>query len=64
VLINLARRGKVASLPAPQPNPYGSSSKPADPGPALLARPGAIVGLLIPVGLLVIIFVAALASNS
>jgi len=63
ILINLFRRGKVASLPAPQPNPNGRSQRPADPGPPLLARPGAIVGLLIPVALLVI-FIAAVASSS
>ena len=48
VLMNLARRGKVAKLPAPQPNPYGPSRPPMDPGAPLLQRPMAIVGLGIP----------------
>ena len=39
LIINLVRRGKVANLPAPQPNPYGPSRRPMDPGRPVLARP-------------------------
>ncbi|MBW8485898.1 hypothetical protein [Actinomadura parmotrematis] len=56
VLINLFRRGKVAHL-AP---PAGGGRQPMDPGPRLLARPTAVIGLFIPVVLfLVIILLAA-----
>jgi hypothetical protein len=63
VLINLVKRDKVASLPAPQPSPTGGSRPPMDPGPPLLARPMAIIGLAIPLVLIVLIFVLALTSN-
>jgi hypothetical protein len=49
VLVNLARRGRVASLPAPHPNPYAPSQPPMDPGRRLLERPLTWVGLAIPV---------------
>lgn len=47
VLINLARRGRVAGLAAPGPHPYGPSRRPMDPGARLLQRPTAIIGLVI-----------------
>jgi hypothetical protein len=48
VLVNLSRHGTVAALPAPQPNPYGPSRHPMDPGPRLLERPMTWIGLCIP----------------
>jgi hypothetical protein len=57
VLMNIARRGKVAHLPAPQPNPYGPSRPPMDPGPRLLERPMTIVGLGIPFALIILLVV-------
>jgi hypothetical protein len=62
VLINLVRRGRVANLGAPQPNPYGPSRPPMDPGPRLLQRPMTIIGLAVPFALVVLI--ALLASQS
>jgi hypothetical protein len=62
ILINLVRRGRIARLPAPQPNPYGPSRPPMDPGPRLLRRPMTIVGLGIPVGLIALI-VAVIVSG-
>ncbi|GIE92320.1 hypothetical protein [Actinoplanes regularis] len=60
VIMNLFRRGSVANLPAPQPNPYGPSRPPMDPGPRLLERPLTWVGLLIPFALIsLIIFMAS-----
>ncbi|MFI7599933.1 hypothetical protein [Actinoplanes sp. NPDC049681] len=61
VLLNLVRRGKVAGLSAPQPNPFGPSRPPMDPGPRLLQRPMTIIGLAIPLALIVLI--AFLASQ-
>ncbi|MFI1991705.1 hypothetical protein [Actinoplanes sp. NPDC020271] len=59
VLMNLIRRGKVADLAPPQPNPYGTSHPPADPGPRLLERPLTWAGLVIPFALVaLIIFIA------
>jgi len=55
VLINAARRGRVASLPAPQPPPYGPHGRPRDPGPPLFARPIALIGLAIPVLVLMLL---------
>jgi hypothetical protein len=55
VLMNLVRRGKVASLPAPQPNPYGPSRPPMEPGPRLLQRPMTIIGLGIPFALIILL---------
>jgi hypothetical protein len=55
VLMNIARRGKVASLPAPQPNPYGPSRAPMEPGPRLLQRPMTIIGLGIPFALIILL---------
>jgi hypothetical protein len=54
VLLNLVRRGKVAGLSAPQPNPFGPSRPPMDAGPRLLQRPMTIVGLAIPLALIVL----------
>lgn len=62
ILINIGRRGKVASLPAPQPNPWGPSRPPMDPGPHLLARPMTIIGLGIPF-VLIIGLIALIALN-
>ncbi|MFI7221382.1 hypothetical protein [Micromonospora maritima] len=62
VLINLVRRGKVVRLPAPQPNPYAPSRPPMDPGPRLLQRPMAWIGLLIPIALIALI--ALIASSN
>jgi len=49
VLVNLVRRAKVASLPAPHANPYAPSQPPMDAGPRLLQRPMTWAGLAIPV---------------
>lgn len=62
VLLNLFRRSSVAGLPAPQPSPYGQSRQPMDPGPALLARPSAIIGLAIPI-LLPLLLIALLVAS-
>ena len=59
VLINLVRRNKVAKLAPPQPNPYGPSRPPMDPGPRLLQRPMTWIGLLIPFAVVALIIVAA-----
>ena len=59
VLINLVLRGKVASLAAPQPNPFGPSRPPMAPGPRLLQRPMALIGLAIQVLLVLLIVVLA-----
>jgi hypothetical protein len=63
VLVNLIKRGKVARLPAPQPNPFGPSRPPMNPGPRLLARPMTWLGLCIPIVVLGI-FIAAIANSS
>jgi hypothetical protein len=64
VLINLIRRSKVANLPQPAPPPHGAAyRRPLDPGPSLLARPMAVIGLAIPfVLLMLLVFVIALQS--
>ena len=54
VLMNIARRGKVANLPAPQPNPYAPSRAPMEPGPRLLQRPMTLIGLSIPFALIIL----------
>ena len=59
VLINLFKRGKVANLAPPQPNPYGPSRAPMDSGPRLLQRPMAILGLLIPIALVLMVITLA-----
>ncbi len=66
VLINLVRRGKVADLEAPRPpmdgRPY---RRPLDPGPALFARPTAIIGAALPlVGVLLIVLLIAIGASS
>lgn len=63
VLMNVVRRDKVASLAPPQAPPFGGSQQPMDPGPPLLARPMAIIGLLIPVALVVILVALVAVSN-
>jgi len=62
ILVNLVRRSKVAKLAPPQPNPYGPSRAPMDPGKPLLARPMAWAGLAIPFVILIIL-IAAASSN-
>ncbi|WP_203829288.1 hypothetical protein [Actinoplanes palleronii] len=57
--MNLFRRGKVANLPAPQPNPYAPSRPPMDPGPGLMERPLTWLGLLIPIAVIGLIVFAA-----
>jgi hypothetical protein len=63
VLMNIVRRGKVARLAAPQPNPYGPSRPPMDAGPRLLQRPITWLGLAIPFILLALI-IFAIANDS
>jgi hypothetical protein len=55
VLINVVRRGKVAALPAPHPNPYAPSRPPMDAGPRLFERPMTWFGLAIPVALFILL---------
>jgi hypothetical protein len=62
VLINFVLRAGVAKLPEPQPFPYGPSGIPLDPGRPLLARPGAIFGSVILLGVLVA-FIAAIVRS-
>jgi len=64
VLINLFKRGKVAKLPAPQPNPFGPSRQPMNPGPRLLARPMTWLGLCIPIVVLGLFILAIANSDS
>jgi hypothetical protein len=54
VVLNLVRRGRVAALPAPHPNPYAPSRPPTDAGPRLLERPMTWAGLSIPIAALVL----------
>jgi hypothetical protein len=63
VLINLVRRGKVAKLAPPQPNPFGPSRPPMNPGRRLLARPMTWIGLAIPLAVLALL-ITAIASGS
>jgi hypothetical protein len=64
VLINAARRGKVANLAQPRPPADGRPyRRPLDPSPALFARPSAVIGVLIP-GLVVLAIVAIVAIGS
>ncbi|WP_067508498.1 hypothetical protein [Actinoplanes sp. TFC3] len=63
VLINLFRRGKVAHLAPPQPNPYGPSRPPMDPGARLLMRPMTIIGLAVPFALVILLIVAISQSS-
>ena len=67
VLINAVRRGKVASLPAPRPPQDGRPyRRPLDPGPALFARPSALIGALLPgiVLLLIVVLIVVAAASS
>jgi hypothetical protein len=59
VLINVARHGKVANLPAPQPPPSGDHRHPMDPGPPLMSRPSALIGLMVPFLLVILLIVLA-----
>lgn len=64
VLINLARRGKVANLAPPMPPPDGSEhGTPADPGPPLMTRPIAIIGAGVPLFLLFLLVLVAVAGG-
>jgi hypothetical protein len=63
VLINVARRGKVANLQPPRPPAHGPSGRPMDPGAPLLTRPAALIGLSIPLFLLVL-FVGLIAYQA
>jgi hypothetical protein len=58
VLINLVRRGRVAALPAPHPNPYAPSRPPMDAGPRLLERGMTWAGLCIPIALFGLLILA------
>jgi hypothetical protein len=62
ILINLIRRNKVASLPAPQAVAGAPSRTPMDPGAPLLARPSALIGLLVPFALFVL-FIVIISSS-
>jgi hypothetical protein len=62
VLINLVRRDRVANLAPPQASPTGGSRQPMDPGPPLLTRPMAIIGLSIPVVLFLLIVAVAVSG--
>jgi hypothetical protein len=64
VVINLFRRNKVAKLAPPQPNPFGPSRQPMDPGQRLLARPMTWIGLAIPFVLLTLLILAIANSGS
>jgi hypothetical protein len=66
ILINLVRRGKVASLPAPQRQMgvRASLQAPMDPGPPLMARPMTWLGLIIPIGLLILFVAVLVVANS
>jgi hypothetical protein len=63
VLMNIARRGKVARLAPPQPNPFGPSRAPMNPGPRLLARPMTWIGLAIPFLLVALIVAIAVSGD-
>jgi hypothetical protein len=56
---NLGNRGKVAGLAAPQPNPYGPSRPPVDPGTPLRRRPSTWLGLGLPFLLVLLVIVNA-----
>jgi hypothetical protein len=64
VVINLFRRNKVAGLAPPQPNPFGPSRQPMDPGQRLLARPMTWIGLAIPFVVLALVILAIANSGS
>jgi len=55
VLLNAVRRGRVANLPPPRPPARGPYRLPSDPGPPLLARPTALIGLAIPLAALILL---------
>jgi len=61
LLINLVLRNRVTALAPPQPNPWGTSRHPLNPGRPLLARPGALVGLIPTVAFVILVFSIALA---
>jgi hypothetical protein len=61
LLINLALRNRVTALPPPQPNPWGTSRHPLNPGRPLMLRPGALVGLIPMGGFVILVFAVALA---
>jgi hypothetical protein len=65
VLINVSRRGKVAQLAPPRPNPAGQApgAAPMNPGKPLLARPVALIGLALPVVAVLALLIAVVASS-
>ena len=63
LLMNVAARGKIANLPAPQPRMDGRGQAPLDPGPPVFQRPGAYVYPAL-FGLLVIAVVVSNLSAS
>ncbi len=65
VLLNVIRRRKVASLAQPRPpldgRPY---RQPVDPGPALFARPTAVIGALLALaGVVAVVVLVAVSST-
>ena len=58
VVINLFRRNRVAGLAPPQPNPFGPSRQPMNPGQRLLARPMTWLGLCVPLVVFGLILIA------
>jgi hypothetical protein len=63
LLMNIAARGKVANLPAPQRRPDGRGQAPLDPGSPVFQRPGAYVYPAL-FGLLVIAIIVSNLSAS
>ena len=63
LLMNIAARGKVVNLPAPQPRMDGRGQAPLDPGPPVFERPGAYVFPAL-VGLLMIAVIVSSLSAS
>jgi hypothetical protein len=59
LLLNIAARGKVAGLPAPQRYMAAQAQAPLDPGPPLFHRPGTYVYP----GIVLVLLVAIIVSN-
>ena len=62
LLMNISARGKVASLPAPQPRMDGRGQRPLDPGAPVFQRPGAYVYPALITFLLFLIIIGNLSS--
>jgi hypothetical protein len=62
LLMNISARGKVASLPAPQPRMDGRGQRPLDPGTPVFQRPGAYVYPALAFFLLFLIIIGNLSS--